>query len=79
MNAASTAKLQSVFRAVFDRPEDADVTSLRQIADPKWDSLAQVSLMAAIESEFGVQLDAADALRMTSYRATELLLDEKGL
>jgi acyl carrier protein len=44
-----------------------------------WDSLAHVSLVAAIESEFNMTLDAADALRMTSYRATELLLEEKGL
>ncbi|MBA3557890.1 MAG: acyl carrier protein [Gemmatimonadaceae bacterium] len=47
--------------------------------EPNWDSLAHVSLVAAIESEFGITLDAADELRMTSFQATQLLLEEKGL
>ena len=52
---------------------------MRQINQKNWDSLAHVSLVTAIESEFEVTLDAADALRMTSYQATQLLLEEKGL
>jgi acyl carrier protein len=44
-----------------------------------WDSLAHVALVTAIESEFRVSLDAADQLQMTSYTATALLLEERGL
>jgi acyl carrier protein len=79
MTTDSTTKLQDIFRAVFELPESADVTRVRQISERKWDSLAHVSLVAAIESEFGISIDAADALRMTSYQATALLLEEKGL
>ncbi|MEJ7810379.1 MAG: acyl carrier protein [Gemmatimonadaceae bacterium] len=79
MNSTTTDKLQDIFRAVFELPPAADVTRVRQISERKWDSLAHVSLVAAIESEFGITLDAADALRMTSYGATALLLEEKGL
>jgi acyl carrier protein len=77
MDTDTTSRLQDVFRAVFEVPDGADVTSIRQISTPKWDSLAHVSLVTAIESEFGVSLDAADQLRMTSYAATALLLGEK--
>lgn len=79
MTAESTAKLQEIFRAVFELPATADVTRVRQINEPKWDSLAHVSLVAAIESEFDLTIDTADALRMTSYPATQLMLEERGL
>lgn len=79
MTATSTGKLQEIFRAVFELPPGADVTRVRQINQKNWDSLMHVSLVAAIESEFDITLDAADALRMTSFQATQLLLDEKGL
>jgi acyl carrier protein len=78
MTAQTADRLQDIFRAVFEMPEGTDVTNLRQMNTPKWDSLAHVSLVTAIESEFGVSLDAADQLRMTSFAATALLLDEKG-
>jgi acyl carrier protein len=76
MNGQRAQKLQAVFRAVFDLPEGCDVTQLRQDREGHWDSLAHVSLVMAIESEFAVTIDAADALRMTSYAETRLLLEE---
>ena len=79
MNAQTTDRLQEIFRAVFELPAGSDVASLRQISTPTWDSLAHVSLVTAIESEFGVSLDAAEQLRMTSYAATAALLEDKAL
>ncbi len=73
-----TNLLQDIFRAVFELPDGADVTGLRQGQSEAWDSLAHVSLIAAIESEFGVNIDAAQSLRMTSYADTEKLLAEQG-
>jgi acyl carrier protein len=70
-------RLEEIFRAVFELPTDANVTQLRQLSTPKWDSLAHVSLVTAIESEFGLSIDAADQLRMTSYAATMVLLEER--
>lgn len=79
MNVVSNEKLEDIFRAVFELSNGVDVTRVRQISEPRWDSLAHVSLVAAIESEFSISVDAADALRMTSFNATKLLLEEKGL
>ena len=35
------------------------------------------TLVAAIESEFGVSIDISEALEMTSFEATRLILEEK--
>jgi acyl carrier protein len=79
MNAKTTDTLQEIFRAVFELPAGANVASVRQLNTPAWDSVAHVSLVTAIESELDITLDAGDQLRMTSYAATALLLEERGL
>lgn len=76
---ATSARLQGVFRTVLDLPADCDVTLIRQDSEPRWDSLSHVSLVVAIESELGVAIDAADALRMTSYEEARRVLEEMGL
>jgi acyl carrier protein len=70
-------RLQDIFRAVLQLPPTRDVTAVRQLGEQTWDSLAHVTLVAALESEFGVNIDTADALEMTSYEATRLILEEK--
>jgi acyl carrier protein len=79
MNAENTSKLHDIFRAVFQLPAHADVTQLEQTETAQWDSLAHVSLVGALESEFDVSIDAGDQLSMTSYAQTQQLLEEKGL
>ena len=77
MTAELESKLQEVVRVALDLPSDADVTRARQLGVPTWDSLAHVSLMLAIESEFGITVDVADQLRLTSYPAIRLYLEEQ--
>ena len=77
MTADLESKLQEVVRVALDLPPDADVTRARQLAVPSWDSLAHVSLMLAIESEFGITIDVADQFRLTSYPAIRLYLEEQ--
>jgi acyl carrier protein len=72
-------RLRSIFRGVFNLPGDADVSRCRQVAMPEWDSLAHVSLVAAIESEFGVSVDTADSIGLTSYESARLYLEELGV
>jgi acyl carrier protein len=79
MNAQTTGTLQEIFRAVFELPAGADVTGVRQLNTPTWDSVAHVTLVTAIESEFGITIEAADQLRMTSYASTALMMEERGL
>jgi acyl carrier protein len=77
MQASDETRLQAIFRAVFEVPQSRDVTTVRQISEKSWDSLAHATLVAAIESEFGISIDIADALEMTSFEATKQILSEK--
>ena len=78
MKTQTSDRLQDIFRAVFDLSDDFDITTLDNSNSPRWDSLDHVSLVTAIESEFGVSLDAGDQLRMSGYAAAAQLLQEKG-
>lgn len=71
-------RLAAVFRAVFELPPEADVTGVEQGTFPAWDSMAHVTLVAALESEFGLVIDAGDSLDLTSYVAVAAYLEEQG-
>lgn len=79
MISTNEIKLAEIFRVVLDLDVDCDVSAVRRIAEPRWDSLAHVSIVAAIESEFDLHLESADMDRMSSFAATRLLLEEMGL
>ena len=72
-------RLQALFRAVFELPPSADVLACRQANTPSWDSMAHVSLVAAIEGEFGLTIDAGDSLALTSYESVRLYLEGQGI
>ena len=72
-------KLVEIFQVVLDVEDGYDVKSVSRLDEMRWDSLAHVSIVAAIESEFSLHLEIADMDRMTSFEATRLLLEEKGL
>jgi acyl carrier protein len=78
MRADNLEKMQAIVKAVLELPEGSAVEAVRQVATRRWDSLAQVSMIAAIESEFGIALSTDDYDRMSSYKAIVLLLEEKG-
>lgn len=78
MSAEGEAKLSEIFRSVLQLPSDADVSRARQLSIETWDSLAHVSLMLAIEGEFGVSIDIADQIALTSFPAIRLYLGERG-
>ena len=79
MSATANGKLIEIFRLVLELPPNTDVTSLEQIDAPSWDSLAHISLVSAMESEFGTTIDASDALNITSFAAAQRIVDERGL
>jgi len=79
MTDEAEAKLQEIVRAALDLPADAAVTHARQLAVETWDSLAHVSLMLAIEGEFGISIAVADQIRLTSYPAIRRYLEERGV
>jgi acyl carrier protein len=72
-------RLQPIFRAVLELPPGTDPTAAAQGQTATWDSMAHVSLVAAIEEEFGVTIDAGDSLSLTSYEATRQFLADLGV
>ena len=72
-------QLQALFRAVFDLAPSIPVTQCQQSNTPSWDSMAHVSLVAAIEGEFGLSIDAGDSLTLTSYDAVRQYLESQGV
>ncbi|HWG35112.1 MAG TPA: acyl carrier protein [Gemmatimonadaceae bacterium] len=79
MTAENEARLGDIMRSVLELPPHVDVTLARQLGVESWDSLAHVSLMLAIESEFGVNIDVADQISLTSYPAIRLYLEGQGI
>jgi acyl carrier protein len=79
MTAASVVKLNEIVCAVLQLPADTDISRARQLSVESWDSLAHVSLMLAIESEFGVSIDIGDQITLTSVPAIRLYLEERGV
>lgn len=73
------AKLNEIVSAVLELPAGTDVSRVRQLSVESWDSLAHVSLMLAIEGEFGVTIDIADQIALTSVPTIRLYLEERGL
>jgi len=75
----TSGKLANIFTEVFELAKGTSALHVRQAAEPRWDSLAHVILVGAIESEFGIQIDAADSLTLTSYDAIATYLEGRGL
>ena len=67
-------KLKEIFIEIFSVTE-ADLEAYRKLNNSKWDSLASVTLIAAIESEFDIELQEADYDSLTSFAAAELVLE----
>ena len=74
MDAGSVDKLKQIFIEVFSISE-AEVDSCRKLNNSKWDSLASVTLVAAMESEFKIQIQEADYESITSFSSAELILE----
>lgn len=79
MRTTTEAKLQEIVRGVLELPPGTDVTGVGHDTHPAWDSLAHTLLVTAVESEFGLEVDVADSLGLTSYTAFAAYLEARGL
>jgi acyl carrier protein len=65
MSADLMSRIQRVFASVFGRQVPFNA-SLTRTSEPRWTSLRHVEFVIALEVEFGVRFDGADATDMTS-------------
>ena len=66
------ARLMKCFAAVFPDLSAGDIAVATPEGVPAWDSVANVTLLAVVEEEFGITVDVEDIETLTSF---ETLLD----
>ena len=68
-------KLNQIFMTVLELDDEIPLNDLASENFKKWDSLAHVLLIAAIESEFDITIEAADYENFTSYSNVTSILE----
>ena len=63
------ARLTKCFAAVFPDLPAAEIAAATLTGVKAWDSIAHVTLLAVVEEEFGITVDAVDLEHLTSYDA----------
>ena len=71
-------KLREIMREIMELGPNEDVDGLRKMTSRRWDSLAQVSIVSAIESEFDVKVQVSDIDKLNSFQSVKIFLEEKG-
>ena len=79
MKSANYEKLAAIFKEVLDLAPDRDPRNAIAGDDWSWDSLAHVSLVVALESEFSVSIDVDASLSMTSFLDSVRILAAAGV
>ena len=72
-------RLKNLFVEVLELPEGVDVENLKYRDISQWDSLGHMSLVAAIEDEFDVQLDTEQVIGMSSFKVAVDMLKDLGV
>jgi acyl carrier protein len=68
--------VRSVFRQALVLPDDYDVDGLQYRSIDNWDSLAHMTLVAAIEDKFDLMIDTDDVIGMSSFQEALKILEK---
>lgn len=71
----NSEKLTKVFADTFGISE-AETKGLQYQGIEQWDSVGHMTLVAAIEDEFGIQLDTDDIIDMSSFEKAQQILSK---
>ena len=72
-------KYRKVFRSIFDVEDDVLNETFRFNNVEKWDSVAHMSLISALEDEFEVLFDTEDILSYGSFENGMKILTKYGV
>jgi acyl carrier protein len=76
----NSTRYRKVFTKVFGVEEEQLIVSLKYQSHPNWDSLGHMTLVAALESEFAINMDMDDVIDFESYeKGIEILAKYKVL
>ena len=72
-------RARSVVAAIFDLPVEKITMQTSDATIEQWDSIHMISLMIALESEFGITLDVDEVAELRSVERMVKILRSKGL
>lgn len=71
-------RYRKVFRNTLEI-EDNVLDGLKYQAIPEWDSVGHMSLIAALEDEFGIMLEMEDIIELSSFEIGIEILKKYGV
>ncbi|WP_026065704.1 acyl carrier protein [Actinoalloteichus spitiensis] len=72
-------RLRGVFVQALDLGQDVEVEKLEYRGVDAWDSVGHMTLVAAVEDEFDVQLDTDQVIDMSSFKVAADMLKNLGV
>lgn len=69
----------SLFRKALGLDAGQDVSGIEYQGIPEWDSVGHMSLVAALEEEFKVELDIDDVIDLDSFSTGKQILQKYGV
>lgn len=69
--------LEEIFGEILDISQKESINSATMLEMTKWDSLAQVLIISAIEARFNLKISAKDFADITSFKAAHIFVTEK--
>lgn len=72
-------RLETIVAQALDIPEERVSDELTLDNCPEWTSLAQVSLLASLESAYAISFDIMESISMDSVAAIRQVLTDKGV
>ena len=75
MNKKNDKEIEKIFQKIFKKK--GNFKNLKRINEEKWDSLAHVNLIVALESEFKMRFKPNEIETMNSYKSILILINKK--
>ena len=75
----SLDKLQAAFREALPLPEHVNYSQIMYGQTKGWDSIAHMTLIAAIETQFDVMLSTEELIALSSFSKARELLQHHGV
>ncbi len=72
-------RVATIFQSLFDYPADKFTESTVPDDVTRWDSLGHISLVGALQTEFGIELELDDIMEMVSGAKILEVLAAKGI
>jgi acyl carrier protein len=71
--------LLAIFTETLKLPSDYPAGDLEFAKTPGWDSLAHMSIVAAMEDKFGLMMDVDEIAEMSNFAKAQEILDKHGV